>query len=536
MNLKIIHRDRSPSMSDKFLQRLARLPESHFAFPIVMVFSAFLMGMLFVIRMNADLNYDGEIYISAAMKFAKGEYREGLTVYPMPLYPLMILWVHKLIQNWVLAGKVISIFCMVVTIIPLFLLTRDLFNGRAAFWCCLVFAMTPEILILTNSVLRDPPFVLSSVFSVYFAQRTLKTLNIMNLIYSAFCVWLSTLFRVEGMIIFPLCLCVFLGLGIMKPNQRRFCFKVATVWGLTWALPAAVFFNSLSILGHDGINRINEWDFYYQGFKDSSLLESYNRISEQLLKIWETSPYRGVGQHITDVTRAMLPFIYLIGVIQMLLSIILFSVWIPLLFGIICTDYSENHLLVLALVAAFMALAYVFFIRTEIILNRYLILPSVLLMAWIGFGIEKIIAAVRGKAFSRLLLGTIIIALFALPIAKFNHLFMHSDNLASRVAAWIDGQNILQTSRIVFNDQIVKFYTEMYDVNGCDKTLLHVVPNDNNFYELSRFARDNSANVIVIKQNQKGGIRPYMPGYEMIYNITLRNKIVMIYTWTNNNT
>jgi hypothetical protein len=536
MNLQAILQRRYLQATDGFLQGLARLPECRFALPVVISFSALLMGTLFAIRMNADLNYDGEIYISAAMKFAKGEYREGLAVYPMPLYPLMISWVHKLIQNWVLAGKTISFFCMVMTTIPLFLLARDLFNARAAFWCSLVFALTPEILIHANSVLRDPPFVMSSVFSVFFAQRTLKTWKFSNLIASAFCVWLSTLFRVEGMIIFPLCLCFFLGLGIMEPKQRLFCFRAATLWGLIWALTAAIFFGFQNELGHDGLNRINEWDFYFQGLKDSSLLESYNRISDLLLQTRESSPYRGVGQHVADITRAMLPFIYLIGVIQSLLSFILFSNWIPLLFGMIYTDYNERHFLVLTLMSAFAALAYIFFIRTEIILNRYLFMPSVLLFAWIGFGIDKIMDSVRGKEYNRFIIRIIVIAIFSFPIVKFNHFFVRSDDLASRVAAWINEQNILQTSRIVFNDQIVKFYTEINGGEGCNKSFLYVVTGDKDFIKLSQFARENSANVIVIKQNQKGGIRPSIPGYALICEIMKKNKTVRIYTWVDNNT
>jgi len=101
-----------------------QIPESSRALPLLLMFSAVLMGALFIVRWNADLNFDGEIYIEAARNFGVGMYREGLTIYPMPLYPYLISLIHKLIPNWVLAGRQISYFSMTLTVIPLYLLTK----------------------------------------------------------------------------------------------------------------------------------------------------------------------------------------------------------------------------------------------------------------------------------------------------------------------------------------------------------------------------------------------------------------------------
>jgi hypothetical protein len=183
-------------------RELTQIPESSRALPLLLMFSASLMGALFIVRWNADLNFDGEIYISAARKYAAGMYREGLATYPMPLYPYLISLIHKLIPNWILAGRLISYSSVTLTVIPLYLLSKDLFNRRAAFWGCIAFTLLPETLLHSNSVMRDPPFFLFSMCAVYFAQKALQSKRLMHLLVSALFAWFSTLFRIEGLSFF----------------------------------------------------------------------------------------------------------------------------------------------------------------------------------------------------------------------------------------------------------------------------------------------------------------------------------------------
>ncbi len=139
-------------------RELAQIPESHRVLPLLLMFSAILMGTFFFVRLKADLNFDGEIYIAAARKYAEGMYREGLAIYPMPLYPYLIALVHRIIPNWILAGRLISYFSMTLTVIPLYLLSKDLFDRRAAFWAFIAFTPLPETLLHSNEVMCDPPF------------------------------------------------------------------------------------------------------------------------------------------------------------------------------------------------------------------------------------------------------------------------------------------------------------------------------------------------------------------------------------------
>jgi hypothetical protein len=86
---------------NRICRELAQISESSRALPLLLMFSATLMGALFIVRWNADLNFDGEIYISAARKYAAGMYREGLAIYPMPSISPTFL---SSVQNIVGAG------------------------------------------------------------------------------------------------------------------------------------------------------------------------------------------------------------------------------------------------------------------------------------------------------------------------------------------------------------------------------------------------------------------------------------------------
>jgi len=88
--------------------------------------------------MNPD---DGVVYITAAQKLAGGAFKEALAIYGMPLYPLLIALTHYFIPDWIAAALIISIISSVLTIIPLYLLTKEMFYQQAALWACAAFAL-----------------------------------------------------------------------------------------------------------------------------------------------------------------------------------------------------------------------------------------------------------------------------------------------------------------------------------------------------------------------------------------------------------
>ena len=78
-------------------------------------FATVLMGSLFLVRINADVNWDGVVFIAAAKNYTYYGFREGFAVWPkFPAYPILISLFHGFIPDWVAAGRVISLLSIVL--------------------------------------------------------------------------------------------------------------------------------------------------------------------------------------------------------------------------------------------------------------------------------------------------------------------------------------------------------------------------------------------------------------------------------------
>ena len=110
---------------------------------LVLILCISLLIKISIAFINPVINPDGIIYISAAKQFAAGNFMDGLAIYSMPFYPFLILLTHFFIPEWVVAAKLISVVSLCFVLIPLYLITKDLFNDKAAFWACLAFAVAP---------------------------------------------------------------------------------------------------------------------------------------------------------------------------------------------------------------------------------------------------------------------------------------------------------------------------------------------------------------------------------------------------------
>ena len=141
----------------------------------------FILGFSAIIKISAlialsdkAINNDGLLYISAAQQFASGHLKEGLSLYPMPLYSFLITIVHFLISDWVLAARLISLIFLILTIIPLYLISKDLFDKRIAFWGCLAFVLAPLPTSWVVYVTRGPVFIFFFAWAVYCALKAIR--------------------------------------------------------------------------------------------------------------------------------------------------------------------------------------------------------------------------------------------------------------------------------------------------------------------------------------------------------------------------
>ncbi|MCP4576010.1 MAG: hypothetical protein GY846_06975, partial [Deltaproteobacteria bacterium] len=113
--------------TESLLKRIVEYTGGERGLLFLLGLSAFLKIIFLIILSDKVINTDGVYYISAAREFAQGNFREGLSIYSMPLFPLLIAFVHVFIPSWLMAARFISIVSMILAVVPLYLITRDLF-------------------------------------------------------------------------------------------------------------------------------------------------------------------------------------------------------------------------------------------------------------------------------------------------------------------------------------------------------------------------------------------------------------------------
>lgn len=180
------------------IENISKWAESKNGLIYIICISAMLKA--FLLTSDSLVNNDGLLYIAAAQEFAAGHFKEWLTAFPMPFYPMLIGIVHFLIPDWVAAARVLSITFIVFALVPLYWLSEEIFDRKAAFWACLAFAIAPVPNGLADGVVRDPGFLFCMAWAVYFAFQALQYGKIILFAVTALFAWISFLFRLEGII------------------------------------------------------------------------------------------------------------------------------------------------------------------------------------------------------------------------------------------------------------------------------------------------------------------------------------------------
>ena len=139
------------------LKNISRLSEKQKALLFLLSISALLkVSLALSVKV---INPDGDDFILAAQQFASWHFSEGLALSPVPFFPLLITLVHFFVPDWITAARAATILPLVLALIPLYLLTHELFGRRPAFWASLVFALAPFPNECATDVIRGPMFL-----------------------------------------------------------------------------------------------------------------------------------------------------------------------------------------------------------------------------------------------------------------------------------------------------------------------------------------------------------------------------------------
>jgi 4-amino-4-deoxy-L-arabinose transferase-like glycosyltransferase len=464
------------------------------------VFASAAIKILFALA-DPVINVDGVLYIAAAKQIAARNFRAAMEIYSMPFYPLLIALMHIIVNDWVWAARIISIFTIVLAIFPLYLITKELFNPQAGLWACLIFALVPFPNEWAMAVIRDPAFLFCFACSVFFCICVITRKKIIYCFLSFIFAWTALLFRIEGIIFFPVVFFMFVSFLICGFGEWQFWLRRIGVWFVLSFLAGGVLVGIAFLDGTVSLNRLDEIGQEMENLSQLNFLENYHALYDELKKLEGTPPFSTGNQNILAITRHYMPVIYMLGVLENMARV-LFPIFIIPLFWGFSHKWERHHSFIGCVVIAYLLIVYYSLINRDFIEIRFIFAPVFLMYPWVGKGLDSIWVKMRKSTRFRLSAFVFLILFIMMPLYKTGNNIFPQDTALREAGQWLAMSPEFNNTHIVTTDSRIPFYA-----NKESESFLYISNKKAiNFYvELEKMALQKKAELIVEKVKKGRG-------------------------------
>jgi 4-amino-4-deoxy-L-arabinose transferase-like glycosyltransferase len=121
---------------------------------------AFLLRLCLVWRFEQVISPDGVQYVALARSLAAGNFKEGLSTYWSPLYPLLVGLSSLLFRDMEFAGRFVSVMAGSLLVIPTYKLTRIWYGARVALIGACLIALHPLLIYYSSVLLAESTYTL----------------------------------------------------------------------------------------------------------------------------------------------------------------------------------------------------------------------------------------------------------------------------------------------------------------------------------------------------------------------------------------
>jgi len=424
---------------------------------------SFLLKLKFVLQ-GSVVNSDAALYIAAAERFSHGLFSEGLQFYRMPFYPLLLAATHAIISDWIVAGWILTVVPLWLTLIPLYLLSRRLYSRHSALWTILLYSVIPIFNTSSTDIKRDPLFLFFTVSAVLFMVVFYQKHRFRDMLYFSLLVVLATLTRIEGVLI-PI---VFLMTSPFYVYRRGglkvvYCIVIGFIaLPLTFILILWLF----ETMGGSTSSRLHEVFTWGKNLINLKLFIGYQKLMVSLREFQDTLPRANLQNNLIEITRHYAPLIYVVGLVEMMVKGI-FPTSLLGLYGLRWRNRENNTRefpLIFVMWFAFILLNLIFNLSHDFIAERYLWIPMVLTLPWVGEGLN--LWWQRYEAKKLLAYSVLIIVIFS-PLSKTFAVMARSGETAVIDAGqWLKQYDAQQQLSVIFNDRRLPLYSDRFsDVN-----------------------------------------------------------------------
>ncbi len=485
-------------------------------FFLILLFSLLIKG---IITYSITIpNVDAIKYINAAREFSLGNFQEGIRLYPLPLYPFLISCFHYIIPDWFRAAQILSWLPLVLTTIPLYHISKKLFDRQAALWSIAAYSLAPKFNSYASNALRDPLGLLFISMAILFALRAFDTAAKKDFLLVSTFSLLAFLCRIET-IFFPLFFIIFcLFLVFYDRDQRKPFLEGISLFII---IPLSFFVVLLLFAPQDFSFLVHQELFnkHLHALMKSNYLANYYQLYDHLDSF--STSYTG---NLLETAKHYMWFIYLIAIVETAVKLLFHTNVIPLFFKGY-EKYNKNTYFILGIIILFTGTTYLNLVYKNLLAKRYLIIPVFLLFPWVGKGLDSLYGMARsGKIFGnykQLVIACFMLIFIVCPFSKTLTLIGEKNLSLKYASKWFE-QHIDDEKevRLLSNDVRIPFLSGIEQKNFLyRKKLKH----------LESYALRHEANMLVLMiSKKKKQLIPEFRYYEVLKEFHDQDNIVII--------
>ena len=332
---------------------------------------------------------DGLLYIKIAKSISSGDL-QGVTDYGFfNLYSFLIALFQIALHDWEFSGKMVSIVFGTLTIIPLFFLTKRLFNQNVAIVSALLYCIHPRFVEYSSDVLREPVFWFFSVTALWLTWEGISRKKYFPFVLSSLATGLAIFSRLEGaLVFFVVILWILWFLFSDRRNRKK---------GLLYVF---IFVFSLPILASPGLvilkNKLNRWEAGLSIDKIPQLIYGNNQQLE--LEQEFSRDVSGKSQAFYNLSTRHRYTTFLAEVLYKFFkssNIVLFLLFICGIYKRRFIPYSQKDIIVLIWFSLAFLGSYLYAAKTYYLGTRHGLLMVLPALAWTGIGFYEIRERIR---------------------------------------------------------------------------------------------------------------------------------------------
>ena len=365
----------------------ASLIDRYYRTILLLIFiSAFFIRYVFA---NAQIiAQDGILYIEVAKNILAGNFQAVSGYGFISLYSFLIALFQMIFHNWELSGKMVSVVFGSLTIIPLFLFIKGIFNLKVAVVSALFYMVHPRFVEYASDVLREPTYWFFSVLAIWLAWVGISRKKYLVFVLASLSTGLAMFTRSEGMLIWIIVILWIVWLFVKESKQRKRTLVYMAIYIFSLPLLMAPFLFILKENTH-------KWELGHPVEKIVQLIHGNDNKEIHTTLSDKSSEGNNESIEVSEIHRYGTSFLDVFYKFIKSFNVLLFLLFLCGIYRRRLIPYSQSDVLLLIWISVVFLGLYSYLIKVDYLGTRHGLLMAFPAIAWAGVGFFEIRERIR---------------------------------------------------------------------------------------------------------------------------------------------